>query len=236
MSAGTRGSVGLRGHNDADQELPPPPTMAEVLNNIETNRLRNERLLERVAQNTERRPDDCVTLGDFIRSFPPIFTHSKEPLEADDWLRTIERKFSALRVRPADRVNFATYQLEGEAGVWWEGFQNLQAQGHVVTWEECVAAFRASYIPKPVMDLKRREFLDLTQGRKDIETYGREFTRLARYATKDVTNDEDKQELFRKGLNPALRYELLPFKFQTFQDLHNQALTLEHGRKDMEVS
>ena len=64
----------------------------------------------------------------------------------------------------------------------------------------------------------------------------REFTRLARYATRDVTNDEDKQELFHQGLNPALRYELLPFKFQSFQDLHNQALTLEHGRKDMEVS
>ena len=126
MPAGTRGSVGRRGNNDADQELSPPPTMAEVLNNIETNRLRNERLLELVAQNTERRPDDCVTLGDFIRSFPPIFTHSKEPLEADDWLRAIERKFSALRVRPTDRVNFATYQLEGEAGVWWEGFLNLQ--------------------------------------------------------------------------------------------------------------
>ena len=51
-----------------------------------------------------------------------------------------------------------------------------------------------------------------------------------------MTNDEDKQELFCKGLNPALRYELLTFKFQSFQDLHNQALTLEHGRKDMEVS
>ena len=81
MPAGTRSSVGRRGHNDADQELPPPPTMAEVLNNIDTNRLRNERLLERVAQNTERRPDDCFTFGDFIRSFPPIFTHPKEPLK-----------------------------------------------------------------------------------------------------------------------------------------------------------
>ena len=86
------------------------------------------------------------------------------------------------------------------------------------------------------MDLKRREFLDLTQGRMGIEAYGREFTRLARYATGDVTNDEDKQELFRKGLNPALRYELFPSKFQSFQDLHNQALTLEHGIKEMDTS
>ena len=66
------------------------------------------------------------------------------------------------------------------------------------------------------MDIKRREFLDLNQGRMDIESYGREFTRLARYAPRDVTDDADKQELFRKGLNPELRYEMLPFKFQTF--------------------
>src|SRR3954466_5861080 len=104
MSSGTHGSAGHRANNNADQELPPHPKMAEVLNNIETNRLRNERLLERVAQNTEHRPDDFVTLGDFIRSLPPIFTHPKDPLEADDWLRTIESKFSALHVHPADRV------------------------------------------------------------------------------------------------------------------------------------
>ncbi|KAK1619427.1 hypothetical protein QYE76_024944 [Lolium multiflorum] len=195
-----------RGQNNAEQELPPPPTMAQVLNNIETNRLRNEQLLERVAQNTECRPDNCVTLGYFIRAMPPVFTHPKEPLDADDWLCTIEHKFNALHVPP----------------------------GHDVTWEEFVTAFRAAYIPKTVMDIKRREFLDFTQGKLDVETYGREFTRLSRYAPRDVVDDADKQDLFRKGLNPELRYEMLPFTFQSFQDPHNCALMIENGRKDME--
>ncbi|KAK1641992.1 hypothetical protein QYE76_059797 [Lolium multiflorum] len=225
-----------RGQNNAEPELPPPPTMAQVLNNIETNRLRNEQLLERVAQNTERRPDNCVTLGDFIRALPPVFTHPKEPLDADDWLRTIERKFNALHVPPGERVNFATYQLEGAAGVWWEGFLALQVPGHDVTWEEFVTAFRAAYIPKTVMEIKRREFLDFTQGKLNVETYGREFTQLSRYAPRDVVDDADKQDLFRKGLNPELRYEMLPFTFQSFQDLHNRALLMENGRKDMEKS
>ena len=51
-----------------------------------------------------------------------------------------------------------------------------------------------------------------------------------------MTNDEDRQYLFRKGLTPKLRYELLPFKFQTFQEMYNQALTLEQGRKELESS
>ena len=46
-----------------------------------------------------------------------------------------------------------------------------------------------------------------------------------------MTNDEDKQDLFRKGLAPRLRYE-----FQSYQDLYNQARTLEQGRKDLEFS
>ena len=86
------------------------------------------------------------------------------------------------------------------------------------------------------MDLKRREFLDLQQGRMDLRTYGCEFNHLSRYAPRDVTTDADKQELFRKGLSPQLRYELLPFKFHTYQELFNQAFTLEQGRKELEAS
>ena len=63
------------------------------------------------------------------------------------------------------------------------------------------------------MDLKKREFLNPNQGRMDLQAYGREFNHLSRYAPRDVTNDEDKQYLFRQGMTPLLRYELLPFKF-----------------------
>ena len=54
--------------------------------------------------------------------------------------------------------------------------------GHVFTWAEFRMAFRAAYIPKPIMDMKRREFLDLNQGRMDVQSYGREFNHLSRYA------------------------------------------------------
>ena len=42
--------------------------------------------------------------------------------------------------------------------------------------------------------------------------------------------------MFRKGLTPQLRYDLLPFKFQNYQELHNQALTLEQGKKELEAA
>ena len=78
--------------------------------------------------------------------------------------------------------------------------------------------------------------LNLNQGRMDLQAYGLEFNHLSRYAPRDVTNDEDHQYLFRKGMAPLLHYELLPFKFQTFQELYNQALTLEQGRRELDSS
>ena len=203
---------------------------------IEEGRLRNENLLAQLVQQGARRNTDCTTLTEFLRSQPPTFSEAKEPLDADDWLRALERKFAALHVPVAEHVNFATYLLNGAAGSWWESHVAMVAAGHVVTWEEFRATFRAAYIPKPILELKRREFLDLTQGRMDVQSYGREFNHLSRYAPRDVTNDEDKQYLFRKGLAPRLRYELLPFKFQSYQELYNQALTMEQGRKELEAS
>ena len=49
MAGGNRRGRGYGGHNNnAEDDLLPPPTMAQVLQNIETNRLRNEHLLEQM--------------------------------------------------------------------------------------------------------------------------------------------------------------------------------------------
>ena len=134
MVCGTRANPDRgNGHeDDVEPPPPPPPSMAQVLATMEANRVRTEQLLERMALNMNR-PAQCVTLSDFMRANPPFFSNPKEPLDADDWLRTVERKFNALHVPAAERVNFASYLLEGAAGVWWDGFLALQDPDHVVT-------------------------------------------------------------------------------------------------------
>ena len=78
----------------ANDNPPPPPTMAEVLMQIERNRQDQTELLCVLVQNTAprggngaERQDDY---SDFLRMQPPIFTRAKDPLDADHWLRTIE--------------------------------------------------------------------------------------------------------------------------------------------------
>ena len=84
---------------------------------IEENRLRNEHLLEQLVQQGARRNNDCNTLTEFLRSQPPTFSEAREPLDTDDWLRALERKFAALHVPVAEQVNFATYLRIGRAHV-----------------------------------------------------------------------------------------------------------------------
>ena len=186
--------------------------------------------------NNQNRQGQCVSLAEFLRVGPPYFSNPREPLDADDWLRSVKRKFDAHHVPVAEHVNFATYLLEGPAGVWWDGVLALHEPGHVVTWDEFRTVFREKYIPKTVMDGMRRKFQSLTQGKMDMEAYSREFTRLARYAPRDVVDDADKQEWFRKGMNPELRYELLAFTYPNFQALLNQATVMEAGKKELDLS
>ena len=106
-------------------------------------------------QQGARRNNECHNLTDFLRSQPPTFAFAKEPLDADNWLRTLERKFTALHVPATEQVNFATYLLTGAAGSWWESHAAVSAADHVFTWAEFRTAFRAAYIPKPVMEIGR---------------------------------------------------------------------------------
>jgi hypothetical protein len=41
-------------------------------------------------------PQQCDKLGEFQRIKPPTFLHSVEPMDADDWLKTIDKKIQVV--------------------------------------------------------------------------------------------------------------------------------------------
>ena len=178
MSQGTRGQVGRnqgRGNDQEEGNLPPPPTMAQVLMEVERNRRDSHNFLEVISRNTTQQRNELVSLNDFIRLHPPFFSYSTEPLDADDWLRSIEGKLHARHVAYGDRVNYATYHLEGAASSWWENFLNMRPVGPPTTWDEFCTSFREHHIPKGLMDRKREEFCNITQGRRTVDEFSREF-------------------------------------------------------------
>ena len=223
-------TVQAQGEDNAAREenLPQPPSLAEVMLEAERNKRETNRLLERIEQNTARHQrNDLVSINDFSKLYPPKFNNSVEPLDADDWLRSITHKLRSANVAEADKVTYAAYHLEGPARLWWENFEAMCPVGQITTWAEFSEAFREHHITEGLMDRKREEFCSFTQNKMAVDAYSKEFENLARYATEEVSTDAKKQARFRKGLNPKLRRDLHLHHCDTFQTLVNKAINAE---------
>lgn len=71
-------------------------------------------------------------LRDFQNTNPPVFSKCTTPLDADDWLRTIENNLEVAAVGYNDKVLLATHFLAGPARAWWENVKAMHAPGHVI--------------------------------------------------------------------------------------------------------
>jgi hypothetical protein len=85
------------------------------------------------------------------------------------------------------------------------------------------------------MDIKKKEFLNLTQGNRDVMTYVNTFNTLSQYAPEEVANDAKKQERLYDGLSEELQDKLSTTKFEDFNDLVNIAIRAEHKMKNLEA-
>src|SRR3954468_17030058 len=115
-------------------------------------------------------------------------------------------------------------------------FVAIQPEGHVVTWQEFRDAFQGYHILDELMERKREEFCNLSQGNMIVHQYRTEFNRLSRYAPEKISTDAKKRARFRKGLNPVLRHDLNLLEFVNFEDLVNRSFRAEHGNEVFEES
>jgi hypothetical protein len=60
--------------------------------------------------------------GEFQRTKPPTFTYSVEPMDADVWLKTVEKKQQVVQCNNRENILFAAHQLVGPAVDWWEAY------------------------------------------------------------------------------------------------------------------
>jgi hypothetical protein len=48
----------------------------------------------------------------------PTYSHSTDPLDADDWLKTITKNLEIVQCTDREMVLYATARLVGQAGDW----------------------------------------------------------------------------------------------------------------------
>jgi hypothetical protein len=63
---------------------------------------------------------------------------------------------------------------------------------------------------------KKKEFLYLNQKGMMVNEYLNQFIQLLRYAIDDINNDKKKQDIFLKGLNDEIQFQLLNTNYPDF--------------------
>jgi hypothetical protein len=51
----------------------------------------------------------------FMSHKPPSFSHSSDPLQADDWIKTVEKMLNIVQCTNREKVPYASGRLEGTA-------------------------------------------------------------------------------------------------------------------------
>jgi hypothetical protein len=143
--------------------------------------------------------------AEFMRGHPPVFTHSSDPMDAEDWLRTVERELHTAQCDDREKVLYGPHMLRGAAQSWWESYLATHANPDTITWGEFRDSFHQYHVPAGLMIVKK-EFLALMQGSMSVSEYRDSFLQLSRYAPEDVNTDAKRQYRFLRGLVDPLQY------------------------------
>jgi hypothetical protein len=76
----------------------------------------------KVAQPQAPPPPPRDRLGDFQCTKPPTFSHDMEPMDANDWLKSIEKKLQVVQCNNLEKVLLASHQLSGPVADWWHAY------------------------------------------------------------------------------------------------------------------
>ncbi|KAM0834240.1 hypothetical protein ACQ4PT_063747 [Festuca glaucescens] len=185
--------------------------------------------LQQIAQNNQghgNHDHPGSKLKNFQNTNPPMFSKTEEPLDADDWLQTMENNLEVAGVEAAEKVLFATHYLSGPARAWWTSARAMNA-GQMMTWEDFKLKFSKYHVPQGLIKKMRDEFRELKQGRMSVVEYRDRFLTLSRYAPDETDTNEKRKERFLNGLHDEMQTVLVNIPFADLEALVDSAIQME---------
>jgi hypothetical protein len=70
---------------------------------------------------------------EFMSHHPPTYSHSTDPLDADDWLKTVTKKSERAQCNDREMVLYASSRLEGLATDWWDAYTAAHTAPNTIT-------------------------------------------------------------------------------------------------------
>jgi hypothetical protein len=53
--------------------------------------------------------------GDFLKGHPPVFSHAADPLEADDWVRAVEKQLNIAQCNDMEKSVVCIWSVTGDS-------------------------------------------------------------------------------------------------------------------------
>jgi hypothetical protein len=63
-----------------------------------------------------------------------------EPLDGDDWLKSVEKKLQVVQCNNSENVRLASHQLSGLVADWWDAYVEDHEEPESINWLEFRAA------------------------------------------------------------------------------------------------
>ncbi|KAM6551622.1 hypothetical protein CsatB_001430 [Cannabis sativa] len=136
----------------------------------------------------------------FRKQHPPNFEGGSDPMEAEEWLRTVEGIVEYMRLGNGDSVVCAASLLKKDARIWWDVIKQTRDVA-AMTWSDFVQVFNNKYYSEAIRSARVNEFTNLRQGKSTVTEYARQFDRLAKFATDLVPTEFLRIHRFTEGLD-----------------------------------
>ncbi|KAL5545016.1 hypothetical protein UlMin_008800 [Ulmus minor] len=115
----------------------------------------------------------------FGKMKPTEFAGSTNPLEAEEWLSSIETILEFMRLTDQERVSCASFMLKKDARHWWATVK-VTRDVTEMTWADFVSEFNQKYYKSAILRAQQDEFMNLKQGSMTVIEAVNKFEQLSR--------------------------------------------------------
>jgi hypothetical protein len=83
---------------------------------------------------------------EFMSHKPPTFASSPDPMDADDWLKLVEKMLIIAQCSDREKVLYASGHLTDPATDWWDSYTATHNAADTITWVKFSTHFRNYHI------------------------------------------------------------------------------------------
>ncbi|KAL5549690.1 hypothetical protein UlMin_004921 [Ulmus minor] len=127
----------------------------------------------------------------FRKQNPPTFEGSTNPLEAEEWLRSVEAILDFMRLNDQEKISCATFMFKKNARYWWDVVKRTKNLREL-TWNEFVVIFNEKYYNATVIAGKTNEFNTIQQGSLSVVEAVAKFEELARFCPILIPDEKER--------------------------------------------